>query len=77
MSISSNKVKGIRSFVANDIFSARLAKEHNNTNVICFSGGMIGEDYALEILKVWLSSSFMYGRHELRLCKITDIEEGE
>ena len=77
MSISSNKVKGIRSFVANDIFTARLSREHNNTNIICFGGGMIGEDYSLEILKVWLSSSFAYGRHEARLCKISDIEEGK
>lgn len=75
MSISSNKVKGIRSFVANDIFTARLSKEHNNTNIICFGGGMIGKDYALEIIKTWLSSSFTYGRHEVRLRKISKIEE--
>ncbi|MBT9164258.1 MAG: putative sugar phosphate isomerase YwlF [candidate division WS2 bacterium] len=77
MAISSNKIKGVRSFVANDIFTARLSREHNNTNIICFGGGMIGEDYALEILKVWLSSSFVGGRHRVRLGKISDIEEGK
>lgn len=76
MSIAANKFKGIRAFVASDTFSARLAKEHNDTNIICFGGGIIGEDLALDVLRTWLSSTFSGGRHLRRLNRIFDFEEG-
>ncbi len=74
MSISANKVKGIRASLCNDLFTARLAKEHNNANVLCMGGGVLGEGIAKEIVKVWIDSSFQGGRHERRIAKITAYE---
>ncbi len=75
MCITANKVKNIRAFVAYEPFTARLSKEHNDTNIICFGGGVIGPDLALITLREWLQSSYSGGRHEVRLSKIKTIEE--
>lgn len=75
ISIAANKVKGIRCALCGDTYSARMSREHNNANVLALGARVIGVDLALEILKVWLESEFQAGRHEIRVNKISDIEE--
>jgi ribose 5-phosphate isomerase B len=75
MSISANKVKGIRCALVHDVFSAKATREHNNTNVLAMGERVIGPGLAREIAKVWLETEFEGGRHERRISKITEYEE--
>jgi ribose 5-phosphate isomerase B len=75
MSISANKVKGIRCALVHDVFSAKATREHNNTNVLAMGERVIGPGLAREIAKVWLETAFEGGRHERRIGKITEYEE--
>ncbi|WP_456273048.1 ribose 5-phosphate isomerase B [Bacillus sp. AK031] len=75
MSISANKVKGIRCALVHDVFSAKATREHNNTNVLAMGERVIGPGLAREIAKVWLETEFEGGRHERRIGKITEYEE--
>ena len=77
ISIAANKIKGIRAAVCNEVYSAKMAKCHNNANVITLGGRVVGEDVALEIVSAWLDSEFMGGRHQQRIDKITNLEKGE
>ena len=74
MSIAANKVKGIRAACCSDTFSARFTKMHNNTNVLCFGGRVLGAGLALDIVDAYLDASFEGGRHEKRVNMIMDIE---
>ncbi len=74
ISIAANKVKGIRAAVVSETFSARMSRLHNNANILALGGRVIGPDLALEIVDVWLKTSFEGGRHERRVNKIGDIE---
>lgn len=74
ISISCNKVKGIRCALCSDTYSARMSIEHNNANVLALGGRVIGKDLAIEIVATWLNSEFQGGRHKRRIDKITDIE---
>jgi ribose 5-phosphate isomerase B len=74
MSIAANKIKGVRAALCHDTFSARMAKEHNNANILTMGGRVIGADLAKEIVKVWLTSKFSQeSRHIIRLQKVEDI----
>lgn len=75
ISISANKVRGIRAALCSDCYSARMAKEHNNANIIALGARVIGSELAIEIVKTWLNAEFQGGRHENRVCKIHEIEE--
>lgn len=76
MSIAANKIKGIRASLCHDTFSARMAKEHNNANVLTMGGRVIGSGLAREIVKVWLLTKFSQeSRHIIRLQKITDLQK--
>lgn len=75
--ISANKVNGIRAALCVDEYTARLARAHNDANVISFGARVVAKEYALDILKVFLSTPFEQGRHIARLAKITQIEETE
>lgn len=75
--ISANKVNGIRAALCVDEYTARLARAHNDANVISFGARLTAKEYALDILKVFLSTPFEQGRHVARLAKITKIEETE
>lgn len=75
MSILANKFKGIRAALVNDVFTAKMAKEHNNANILVIGGRVTGKGLAREIVKVWLETEFAGGRHQRRLDKITDIEK--
>lgn len=71
MSIAANKYKGIRAALCSDVYSARMSREHNDANVLCLGGRVIGEELAKEIVKVWLESKFSGDkRHKRRLKKI-------
>ena len=70
MCIAANKIKGIRAANCNDIFSARRSRAHNNANVLCLGGDILGEVLALEIVTIFLSTDFLGGRHQRRLDKI-------
>lgn len=74
ISIAANKVKGIRCALCGDTYSAKMAMEHNNSNMLALGARVIGVDLAKEIVKVWLNSSFQGGRHERRVDKIMEIE---
>lgn len=77
ISIAANKIKGIRAAVCNEVYCAKMAKCHNNANVITLGGRVVGEDVALEIVSAWLDAEFMGGRHQERIDKITNLEKGE
>lgn len=74
MSIAANKIKGIRAALCNDIFSARLARQHNNANVLVLGSRVIGNGLAQEIVTSFLQSEFEGGRHSERLALIKNLE---
>ena len=74
MAICANKVKGIRCANVSSIKAARLAKEHNNANVIAIAADEITPEAAKELIYMWLSSEFQGGRHERRLNMISEYE---
>ncbi|SHH43444.1 ribose 5-phosphate isomerase B [Sporanaerobacter acetigenes] len=74
ISISANKVPGIRCALCSDTYSARMSIEHNNANMLALGGRVVGRDLAIEIVSTWLKAAFLGGRHERRINKISDIE---
>lgn len=74
ISISANKVKGIRCALCGDTYSARMSCEHNNANMLALGGRVLGTGLAIEILITWLESKFQGGRHQIRVDKIGEIE---
>lgn len=74
MSLAANKHKGIRAAVLSDHFSAKYTRLHNNANVLCLGGRVIGIGTALELVDLFVSTEFEGGRHQLRIDKITEIE---
>ncbi|MEN2667759.1 ribose 5-phosphate isomerase B [Listeria aquatica] len=74
ISISANKVAGIRAVVCSEPYSAKLSKEHNNTNILAFGSRVVGEDLAKMIVSAWLDAEFEGGRHEKRVEMIQKIE---
>ncbi len=74
MSLAANKVKGIRAAVCSDHFSAKYTRLHNNSNILCLGGRVIGIGTALELVDLFVTTEFEGGRHQARIDKITDIE---
>lgn len=74
VSITANKVKGIRCALCHDVFSAKATRAHNDSNMIAMGQRVIGEGLALEILKAWLSTEFEGGRHVQRIEKMMAYE---
>ncbi|WP_181346764.1 ribose 5-phosphate isomerase B [Thalassobacillus sp. CUG 92003] len=74
MSISANKVKGIRAALVHDVFTAKVTREHNDSNILCMGERVIGTGLALEIVKTWFFTEFEGGRHARRVQKIADYE---
>lgn len=74
MSITANKVKGIRAVVCSEPYSAMLSRQHNNTNVLALGARVIGSELARMIVKAWLEAEFEGGRHAARLDMISQIE---
>ncbi|HBT50453.1 MAG: Ribose 5-phosphate isomerase RpiB [Caldanaerobacter subterraneus] len=75
MSITANKVPGIRAAHVEDVFSAKAAKEHNNANILCMGGRVTGPGLAIMMVEEWLNATFQGGRHQKRIDKITEIEK--
>jgi ribose 5-phosphate isomerase B len=74
MSISANKVKGIRAALVHDLFSAKATREHNDSNVLCMGERVIGPGLAREIARTWVSTEYEGGRHQNRVGKIAEYE---
>jgi len=75
MSIAANKIKGIRAAMCTDVYSAKMTKQHNNTNVLCLGGRVTGRELAFLICDTWLSEEFLGGRHQNRIDKISALED--
>ena len=77
MSISANKVPGVRAANAHTVFEAQMSREHNDANVLTLGSRTLNDDEAHSILDVWLRTKFGGGRHQRRVDKITQIEREE
>ena len=76
VSITANKVRGIRCALLSDLMSARLTREHNDTNMMALGAGVVGQMLALEIVDTWLDTPFSEGeRHARRIEKMMAYEE--
>lgn len=74
MAITANKVRGIRAATCNDTYTARMAGEHNNANVLCVGGRIVDGEHAVAIVDEWLNARFGGERHQRRVDKIMDME---
>jgi len=75
MSISANKVKGVRAALCHDEESAKASRQHNNANVLALGAAVISPDLAKKIALTWLTTTFEGGRHEKRVEKISSYEQ--
>ena len=75
ISIAANKINGIRAALCSDVYSAKMTKEHNNANIICMGGRVIGRELAFMIVDTWLNAEFQGGRHQARIDKIHTLEK--
>ena len=75
VSIAANKVKGIRCALLSDVMSARMTREHNDTNVMAIGAGVVGQMLALQIVDTWLGTEFEGGRHQRRIDKMMALEK--
>ncbi len=75
ISMAANKIKGVRAALCGDVYSAKMTKQHNNANIICMGGRVIGRELAFMIVDTWLSEEFLGGRHSSRIEKIHALEK--
>ena len=76
VSITANKVKGIRCALLSDVMSARMTREHNDTNMMAIGAGVVGQMLAFEIVDTWLGTDFSdEARHQRRIDKVMDLEK--
>ena len=75
--ITANKVRGVRAALCNDLYTARMSREHNDANVLAIGGRIVAFGLADEIVAVWLTTAFEGGRHQRRVDEITAIEKHE
>ena len=75
VSITANKIHGIRCALLSDLMSARLTRAHNDTNMMALGAGVVGQKLALEIVDMWLDTPFEGGRHQRRVDKIMALEQ--
>jgi ribose 5-phosphate isomerase B len=74
--MAANKVRGVRAALCNDLYTARMSREHNDANVLAIGGRIVAFGLADEIVTLWLTTPFEGGRHQRRVDQITDIERG-
>ncbi len=72
MSMAANRYRRIRAALCHDHFTARMSREHNNANILCLGGRVIGVAVAEDIVRVWLNTPFSGGRHQNRIGKFSD-----
>lgn len=77
ISIAANKCQGIRAVVCSDPYSAKLSREHNNTNILAFGSRVVGSELAKMIVDQWLMAKFEGERHQTRIDQIDAIQKGE
>ena len=75
ISISANKIKGIRAALCGDWYSAKYTRLHNDANALCLGGRVVGAGLAIELVDVFLNTAFQGGRHATRIAKIAALEE--
>src|SRR6266540_2697763 len=75
--MAANKVHGVRAALCNDLYTARMSREHNDANVLAMGGRIVAFGLADEILRLWLATGFEGGRHQRRVKQIADIEQGK
>ena len=75
MSMAANKHRGIRAACCSDTFSARLTREHNNANVLCFGARVVAQGLALELVDAFVNAEFEGGKHQKRVDMIAAIEQ--
>lgn len=75
ISIAANKVAGIRAVVCSEPYSAKLSREHNDTNVLALGSRVVGEELAKMIVRMWLETEFEGGRHQQRIEQIAHLEK--
>jgi ribose 5-phosphate isomerase B len=72
--IAANKVRGVRAALCNDLYTARMSRQHNDANVLAIGARIVAPALADEIVELWLATGFEGGRHERRIGQIADIE---
>ena len=72
--MAANKVRGVRAALCNDVYAARMSREHNDANVLALGGRIVAPALADEILTLWLATPFAGGRHQRRIDQIADLE---
>ena len=77
MSITANKVHGIRAALVHDELGAEMSRRHNNANILCLAADLLGQSVIERIVQLWLKTEFEGGRHARRVEKITAIENGQ
>ena len=75
VSMVANKIKGIRCALLSDKMSARLTRQHNDTNMMALGAGVVGEKLAMEIIDTWLETDFEGGRHQRRIDNLMALEQ--
>lgn len=76
VSISANKIKGVRCALLTDTWTAKMTRLHNDTNMMALGAGVVGENLALEIVDTWLSTDFSgEARHQRRIDKVMELEK--
>jgi ribose 5-phosphate isomerase B len=75
--LAANKVRGVRAALCNDLYTARMARSHNDANVLSMGARVVGEGLADEIVAVFLGTAFEGGRHERRVAQLAEIEAEE
>jgi ribose 5-phosphate isomerase B len=76
MCIAANKVSGVRAAPCHDSITAEMSRRHNDSNVLCLSADLLGEDLIDRMVRIWLTTDFEGGRHARRVEKITRFEQG-
>lgn len=74
MSVAANKVRGVRAAVCHEAYTARMARAHNNANILCMGGRVLGEGVALDVVRTFLATPFEGGRHARRVGKVAALE---
>ena len=75
MSVSANKVNGIRAALCHDELTAEMSRRHNNANVLCLPADLLGDELLRRVVDVWLRTDYEGGRHDRRLQKIAEFEK--
>lgn len=73
MSITANRFRGIRAVLCQDLYTAEFSRLHNDSNVLCLPGRLIGKGLAEKIVDIWLKTEFEGGRHKIRIDKIEEV----